>query len=282
MDGKVVLVTPEIAGQWLSNNDHNRPISTGHVAKLSRLMAAGSWVLNGEAVIFDDAMTLLDGQHRLHAVIKSGVSVKMMVVTGVSDKNAFQTYDNVQRARSASQIANMIGVKKNHVVLVSCARIVHIFKISKSPDEFASRILSANQRDNLFPHEVARYAADLEDEFIKVNEFINQDLVRRSVSKSTVIGATIILNRINPEATRLFWEKISSGVFSGKGDPCLQLRDRIMAQSAVRGRGRAMNVELTAIIVKAWNAFLTNSSVGVLKLASNEKFPNPIGAKWSE
>ena len=86
-------ITPELAGVYLSRNaEGQRRINPNRVADYAADMKKGLWVANGEAVIFDDAGRLIDGQHRLSAIVRAGVPVEMLVVRGVESKS-FQTID---------------------------------------------------------------------------------------------------------------------------------------------------------------------------------------------
>lgn len=91
---RVVDITPELAVSWLRFNNGNRPIRRRQLRKLTEDMLAGMWVLNGEAIKFSCNGRLLDGQHRLHAVIKSGVTVQCVVIENVPETdNVFETID---------------------------------------------------------------------------------------------------------------------------------------------------------------------------------------------
>lgn len=109
---KIVTVTPELAQRWLNCNTHNRPLRNHHVAKLASAMKAGEWILTAEPIAFSkpytDAQgnevreTLINGQHRLWAVIESGVSCEFTVWWGcdpeefsVIDQGAQRTFGDV-------------------------------------------------------------------------------------------------------------------------------------------------------------------------------------------
>lgn len=82
MHSSIVEVSPELAKEWLRSNTFNRKVSPSTVSKYARDMSSGDWRLNHQGIAFDDQGVLVDGQHRLHAVIKSGSTVKMMVTWG--------------------------------------------------------------------------------------------------------------------------------------------------------------------------------------------------------
>lgn len=89
---KVVLVTPAMAAAWLENNKNNRTISQRVVDIYAAAQSAGLWRLTHQGIAFASNGKLLDGQHRLRAILKSGVSVWMQVTTGL-EEGIFQSID---------------------------------------------------------------------------------------------------------------------------------------------------------------------------------------------
>lgn len=63
------IITPETAKSWLLKNVHNRPLRDGLVTTYATDMANEQWQSNGESIKFSSEGELLDGQHRLAAVI---------------------------------------------------------------------------------------------------------------------------------------------------------------------------------------------------------------------
>src|SRR5687768_7089981 len=98
-----VRIDPDTAELLLSKNLGNRPINIQRVAKLAEEMAAGRWVFNGDAIRFN-GNGLVDGQHRLKAVIKSGVSIDTLLVEGL-DHNVFPTIDTGKPRSAADTLA---------------------------------------------------------------------------------------------------------------------------------------------------------------------------------
>lgn len=76
----IELVTPEVAEQWLAANRHNRTIRPAVVARYSRDMRSGYWVVTGAPIIFDASGRLVDGQHRLAACIEAQTSFMTCVM----------------------------------------------------------------------------------------------------------------------------------------------------------------------------------------------------------
>ena len=78
-----ILVTPEIANEWLEGHTNFRDPSKGTVERYAESMIRGEWELNGEPLAFNSEGELKNGQHRLLAVVKSGVPVLFSVLEGV-------------------------------------------------------------------------------------------------------------------------------------------------------------------------------------------------------
>lgn len=78
---EVLDITPEIAARLLQKNPHNRKITSGGVKKWAESMMAQRWKV-AQPILIDRNGNLLDGQHRLTAVIKTGMTIKMLVIRG--------------------------------------------------------------------------------------------------------------------------------------------------------------------------------------------------------
>lgn len=76
-------VTPQMAMAWLESNSHNRDLSQGQVNKYARDMLMGRWRITHQGIAIADNGTVMDGQHRLWAVIESKCTIIMQVTTGL-------------------------------------------------------------------------------------------------------------------------------------------------------------------------------------------------------
>ncbi len=78
---KVIDVTPVMAQRWLNeNNTHNRPLYPTTIDAYALDMKRGVWALNHQGICFDEEGTLMDGQHRLAAVVESGKTVPFLII----------------------------------------------------------------------------------------------------------------------------------------------------------------------------------------------------------
>ncbi len=103
-------VTPDMAAKWLEGNTHNRPLIQPHAERLARAMKAGHWQLTHQGIAFDTEGCLIDGQHRLWAIVESSVTVKMQVFFNVPAETRLTVDCGQKRSnRDILMIAGKIG-----------------------------------------------------------------------------------------------------------------------------------------------------------------------------
>lgn len=102
------MITPELAAEYLKLNDGNRNLSKSHLKFLVEEIKKGNWKPTGDAVQFSDKGRLIDGQHRLNAVVMAKIAVPMMVTTNVPDES--QVVVDTGKARSTGDVFTMNGI----------------------------------------------------------------------------------------------------------------------------------------------------------------------------
>lgn len=107
MRSEVVTITPEMAREMLKMNTRNRNISKERVALYAKRILKGEWKEDGQSISFDKNGRLLNGQHRLLAIIKAGKPITTVVVYDVEP--GIDTYDD-QRVRRARDVAAIRGL----------------------------------------------------------------------------------------------------------------------------------------------------------------------------
>lgn len=104
-----VTVTPEIAKEWLAHNiTNNRSLNRNRVLQYATDMKNDQWMMSPNSVIaFDTNGNLIDGQHRLMAVIEADKPVNMVVCYD-NDPDVMRVIDTGM-ARTNYQIAKLNG-----------------------------------------------------------------------------------------------------------------------------------------------------------------------------
>ena len=120
MDIRTVAVSPEMAERWLQHNEGNRSIDRATVKRYANDMIRGQWAETGETIKFSSDGRLLDGQHRLSAVVMSRTTVNMLIARGV-DPSAIHAIDT-GRTRSAGDALTIMASTTNANAVAALAR----------------------------------------------------------------------------------------------------------------------------------------------------------------
>lgn len=102
----VELMTPQMAAALLERNTGNRKIRPSKVRYLKNVIARGEWQATHQGVAISTTGRLLDGQHRLVAIVESGVPVEIMVTRGLNS-NTFKVIDSAITPRTFADTFNI-------------------------------------------------------------------------------------------------------------------------------------------------------------------------------
>ena len=105
---KKEIITPLIAAAYLEKNTNNRSLRNVVINAYVKEMKEGRWVLSNDAITFDEEGRLINGQHRLTAVVRSGCTCDFFVARGMKT-DSFEVMDNGY-TRSSSQIFRLKDV----------------------------------------------------------------------------------------------------------------------------------------------------------------------------
>ena len=124
----VECITPAQAEKYLETSPENRisACSRRVVKTYADAMLNGEWVLNGETIVFDEDGRLMQGHHRMLAVVESGCSIDFLVVRNVPREKAWTTYNcglktnlgqmlAMKSVKNASLVAAIVNVNANLV-----------------------------------------------------------------------------------------------------------------------------------------------------------------------
>ena len=114
---EIVLIDRNLATEYLKGNKSNRRQRPLWVKELADRITKGKWIYNGDAIRFSEDNRLLDGQHRLEAIVLADISVPMRVVRHLSEA-AFTTMDEHAR-RSTSDTLCRLGIGHRDIERIS-------------------------------------------------------------------------------------------------------------------------------------------------------------------
>lgn len=103
-----MVIDPQVAQEMLETNENNRNVRKGNVNSLVAAMKRGSFRLSPQGISFDRDGKLIDGQHRLLAVVQSGCTVQMRVTMGC-ERDVFKVLDSGKN-RNADDLRVQDGI----------------------------------------------------------------------------------------------------------------------------------------------------------------------------
>lgn len=265
----LVYITPQVAQKYLSHNTQNRKESPRNVNFLVDQMKKGLFLENGESIVFDVNNNLTDGQHRLMAILKSGIPYHIPVVRGVQ-KNTMATYDTGKN-RSSIDILNLNGFK-NATNLSALVKLIYKYETRNSKASGAS---TKNRIEGLTNQQVLNYC-------LQNNDWL-QGLIRNSANlyskaKTRVLGvsnlsfiAYTVGGRKPNEQVYDFMKNIY-GITRTEGTATSYLYSRLYNSKINK---EPLNFYWTlGMSLKAWNYFIDgNPSVRFFKFSIDQELP---------
>jgi len=118
MHFRFVVVTPEVARRWLEKADPNqRAVAWGRVQAIANDIRNGAWKTIHQAVAFDAQGYLIDGQHRLQAIVMANQPAEMLVI-----RNDAGSYHDPLDRGGARSIAAILNVNARDVAACNMLR----------------------------------------------------------------------------------------------------------------------------------------------------------------
>jgi len=262
---EIVKVTPDMASKWLKKNSNNRTVSKWVVQNYARQMRENKWQLNGEAIMFDTKGNLMNGQHRLLAVIEADATVPMAVGRGFPE-SVKDTFDQ-HRKRTAADVLMMHGIHSGNTV----AAVVRL--LDRWDKGIRNATLMGAGQYNLTSAEVLDYIKQDDMVLPAVEAYYNSKPAELGVSARVWSSLWVLTHRIDPAVADDFFLKLETGEMLPKGHPILALRRywaNVNAGYAGRG-GRKFNVSMSCFHagVRAWNAFAEGEEMMKVGMKSN-------------
>jgi hypothetical protein len=246
-------ITPAVAREMLKYNTRNRPLSIRAVGTWAREMSAGNWEDSLTTLMFSDKGQLLDGQHRLHAIVQSNTTVHRAVVRFGLPAAAFDKID-VGSKRSNGDVFAIHGVS-DPIIMASATKWIYLYT---SQGRMSSTSMSPAHLDRGALYDLFTKFTDLPTSVAVANLFRKN----RVPTPSIAAAAHYLFSKCSRAEADIFMRKIATGVgFSSLSDPALKVRDRLT-------REKLPSREVMALIINGWNAH--RSKKGKIKKTSND------------
>jgi hypothetical protein len=261
----VEKITPSQARQYLDSNRENRTIRKARVESYAEQMKRGQWQITGDPVRFDPQGRLLDGQHRLLALIASGLKHLEMVVIRDVPTESFKVLDS----GLGRSYGDALGSDVHGAVQVAAAcRLLYCVELGGDPRN--NRDMAVITRTD---------AAD----YFRIHEPVMVTAVKRADAvyrhfaggnKTALCGLIVLGWQADDALMNEFLESLVTGANLGLGDPRLALRNWLSNDRTLRNAGTHL-----ALYIKAWNDWLNGNERNLMVIRPDEDFPVFLTAK---
>ena len=258
-----VDVTPKIAKQWLTKNKTNRALSKSRLEFYTNQIKAEEWQLNGESIKFDWNGNLIDGQHRLTAILEADKSITTYVVFGC-DPEAFKTIDT-GKARSDSDVLKIAGYE-NTALMASIIRMAMEYKADKYKNA------EQNKRLQITHKMILDYALAHKNQLNKAVEYTvkNYSNSDKLLTPKLMGGLYYIFSNISEVDTIDFMNKVCMGIGDlDRFDPIRLLRKRLIDNRS--SYSKLPTIMIIILVFKTWNLYRNGDSIKHLRLSKTEE-----------
>lgn len=256
----VVVVDAEMAKRWLDKNSKNRPLRQATLQRYRSDMVAGRWMFAGDPIRFDGSGNLIDGQHRLSALVELDISIPFLVVRGLTD-TVQGVMDQGAKRTPGDQLA-LKGIKDAMFVAAAVKVLISweaglLFRDAKLIHSITSPAIESWVDEN-------------PDDLHFLSSVIG--FCKQTDAPPSVVGAvSIAFGRIDQTAATTFLTLLARGAGT-EGHPIVTLDKRLQR---IRREGlKIPNRDYLALFILAWNAWRKNRQI--------TQFLRPRGGAWSD
>lgn len=254
-------VTPMQAALWLEVNTHNRPMQFARAQALAGAITRGEWAVNGDAIRFATNGQLIDGQHRLQAIVIANKAVKTLIVRGLAP-DSFATIDTNRNVRTARDVMALAGVT-NYSIISPITRLVFNYETSGNP--------YLADMDKVPSAEQLLVIAQRPGFSLLANRVLASRWCRKFVGTALTGFGMYVFGNYREEHAAAFFRKLETGIGLEAGSPILLLREKMINSLGTHERLRP--VSKAALLFKAFRLYLLGVEVKQLKLVFAKHIP---------
>lgn len=255
----IMDITPIQAENWLQYNvENNRHLDNKLVDRYKNIMLAGDWHLSNDAISFNINNMLVNGQHRLWAIVESGVTIRCIVQKNLP----LESMDCMDVGKHRTNDDNFKIAGKNYPK--DCSATVRC--IFNSLDATRCKVYNHN--------EIAKFMDKYHESIIWAHQALPTrgkfgcSAFRAVVARAHILGKPL-------EKLNRFCTVLTTGLNTPEDGAALLLRNRILEPS-VKDKGknnRRNQKEFYSLAETALANFLNNKTPARLLPIKNEAFP---------
>lgn len=256
------MVSPAVAERMLGTNIKNRPINKNIVTSYANAMRRGEWKDCIGSLSFDEHGHLIDGQHRLLAIIESGITAKFVCVHNLPEES-FAAFDCGYR-RKASQVLAMDDVTSSVVVASMIQTVVMLRKGWQQPRRSVSAKLTIKQVVDEY-----RTNPDLYNQCALIVGRLRHYAANAFGVNSSWGGLRYYLicdKEYSEGSVDNFFDNIVT--LETVANPTLNALRKWLLGNPPQRRNDSVRFK---ILIKGWNAYATGRTISLFRIGENEK-----------
>lgn len=245
------------------HNDNNRNISRNNVRFLTKQILEGEWKLTNQGIGIAKSGRLLDGQHRLQAIIEANQPVQMYVMRDL-DEGVFNVIDQGKK-RSPGDILSIHTNGEVAWPTAIAAGIRVYYALEQGNGVYVNK-----KRVDMSPFELIQLYESLPDIEENMKIITNFRNVLNWVPHSVPLGLYTYMKRIDSEVNKSFWHSFNSGANLRPKSPINALRNRL-TNYVIDNDGRKPRKQWAVDhIGKAWMLRKKNQGCELLRVGDQE------------
>ena len=254
------VITPEVAKLYLAKTFGNRPIKSRKVQEYAEAIKGGKWYMTGETIKFDVLGRLVDGHHRLHAIVKTGVSAKISVIRDLPVEAVDSLDQGVKR--TTGDVLAMRGVD-NYTLVGAVARVLAYYA------QGGKYTATAMQMDAVIKF------IGLQNINIKKSQI--SDIFP---SPSEVYAAKFLLDKYQDHAAvDHFFKVLATGFTTSDEDKTIIIYRNALELHKHTKKMRMPNMTYLYQTLRIFGYWLSKKPVSTIQFGSRDKTPTVINAR---
>lgn len=267
MDFLIETITPAKAQVYLDTSNGNRPLSKPVIRSYADSIRQGKWMLNGVPIIFDENGHLIDGHHRLSAIIQAGIPMQTLVCRGVKPE-AFTTIDQ-GRGKNLGQLLAMQNIDNYNIIASIVGGNLSMIKSGRFDTNNGAKRKGVSNTD--YYYEYTRDPQGYQDAAILARTLYCRARILKASWIGTLYYYLTHTGGYQPKYVLDFFEAVCS-LETSNINQADELRNYIIRND--RRDKRIKHDFLFAIVCKAWNAYVANITVKRYNFTPDkEKYP---------
>lgn len=275
MQLEIVTMTPEWAVEILAKqNTNNRTMRKAIVARYAEAIINNEWRLTQQGIAIDKNGVLLDGQHRLAAIVRAQKPVEIAIAMDC-DPEIFKVLDT-GATRKASDVLHMQGAK-HRTTAATAIKMLILYR--ENPG-----VLWRGRVRQPSHSEISEFYQQFSTQVDRSTEIAGRSYSAfRQLNKSAVATFVMLTMEKNYRMSivEYFLEKVSKGVGLGEDSAILKYRSCLMNGNVVKDASQVNNggqLHINALI-KAFNYTVSDVPLKVFKAPPAAPMVKLIDAK---